>query len=229
MSGTVVLCGSLGSSTAMWEAQSPALARWDVVAIDHPGHGGAPLSPVASVSDLARHVLDRVEAERFSFVGHSLGGAVGLRLALDEPDRLERLVLSCSLPRFGEPDQWRERAELVRAEGLGAIADGVLARWFTLSFGGVDRFRAMFLGTDPEGYARCCDALAGYDLRTDLGAVQTPALLIAGSEDPTAPPAAVEEAAAARPGSRVEGVEPAAPLAPVERAAEYNRLLEEHL
>jgi 3-oxoadipate enol-lactonase len=229
MSGTVVLCGSLGSTTAMWDAQYPAVEGYDVVAIDHPGHGTAPLAPVATISDLARRVLDEVEAERFSLVGHSLGGAVGLRLALDEPDRLERLVLSCSLPRFGEPELWRDRAEVVRAEGLGAIADAVLARWFTPSFADVDRFREMFLGTDPEGYARCCDALAGYDVRTELGAVQTPTLLIAGSEDPTAPPSAVAEAAAAIPGSRFEVLEQAAHLAPVERPADYNRLLEEHL
>src|SRR5205807_1921319 len=71
---TVVLCGSLGSSSAMWDAQLPALSAHDLVLVDHPGHGGAPLADVWGVADLAR----RVPGERFSLVGLSLGGAVGM-------------------------------------------------------------------------------------------------------------------------------------------------------
>ena len=122
---------------------------------------GAPRSAEASgVSELARRVLDAVGEGSFSFVGLSLGGAVGIQLALDVPDRIERLVLACTSARFGEPQQWLDRASLVRREGLAAIVDAVLARWFTPSFGDVDGFREMFLSVDPEGYARCCEALA---------------------------------------------------------------------
>ena len=115
------------------------------------------------MSELARRVLDAVGEGSFSFVGLSLGGAVGIQLALDVPDRIERLVLACTSARFGEPQHWLDRASLVRREGLAAIVDAVLARWFTPSFGDVDRFREMFLSVDPEGYARCCEALAAMD------------------------------------------------------------------
>ena len=64
---------------------------------------------------------------------------VGMRLALDAPERLDRLVLACTVSRFGEPEQWLERAATVRAEGLEAIVDAVLDRWFTPAFDGVRR------------------------------------------------------------------------------------------
>ena len=165
MSGTVVLCGSLGSVSSIWDAQTGALAGRRVVRIDHPGHGNAPLSDVREVGDLAARVLALAGDETFSFVGLSLGGAVGMQLALTAPERLERLVLACTAARFGDPGQWRERAALVRAEGLAAIVDAVLARWFTPRFADAGPYRDMLLSVDPQGYASCCDALAAWDVR----------------------------------------------------------------
>ena len=229
MSGTVVLCGSLGSTSAMWAPQLPALQGRRVVTVEHPGHGGAPVTDVQAVDDLAAHVLEEAGADTFSFVGLSLGGAVGMRLALDAPDRVERLVLACTAARFGEPEAWYERAATVREHGLAAIADAVLARWFTPGYGDVGRFREMFLSIDAEGYARCCEALACWDVRDELAAIAAPTLVVAGADDPSTPPATVEVVAAAVPGARFEVVAGAAHLVNVERADEFNRLLEEHL
>jgi 3-oxoadipate enol-lactonase len=227
---TVVLCGSLGSARAMWEPQLPALKdRFDVVCVDHPGHGEEPLAPVGDVGDLARLVLSRVDAARFSFVGASLGGAVGMRLALDVPERVERLALVGSSARFGTAELWRERAELVRAEGLEPILDGTLERWFTPAFADVPRYREMFLSTDPEGYARCCDALARWDAREEIAAVAAPTLCVVGSDDPSAPPADSELIASRVADGRLEVLVGARHLASVERADEVNRLLQEHL
>ncbi len=225
----VVLCGSLGATSAIWDAQAPALAGRRVLRIDHPGHGGAPVTDVRDVGGLADRVLAAAGGERFSFVGLSLGGAVGLRIALDAPERLDRLVLACTSARFGEPTLWVQRAATVRAHGLGAIVDAVLARWFTPAFTGVDAFREQFLSTDVEGYARCCEALARYDVRDALAGIAAPTLLIAGAEDPSTPPSELELIAGQIPGARLEVIEGAAHLATVERASEFNRLLEEHL
>ena len=178
---------------------------------------------------LAQRVLDAVGDGSFSFVGLSLGGAVGIQLALEVPERVERLVIACTSARFGEPQQWLDRAKLVRADGLEAIVDAVLARWFTPSFGDVNRFRAMFLSVDPEGYARCCEALAATDARETVGSIVAPTLVVAGESDPTSAPSEMAVMARAIAGARFEVVTGAAHLANVEGAQAFNQLLKEHL
>lgn len=223
---TVVLCGSLGSTAAMWRPQADVVAGSLVVEL--PGHGGAPVIDGFDVDVLARRVLDAVEG-RFSLVGLSLGGAVGMRVAALAPERLEKLVLACTSSRFGEASQWRERAATVRAEGLEAIVDAIMRRWFTPAFHDVAPWREMFLSVDREGYARCCEALAGWDGGGDLEHIQAPTLVVAGAEDPTSPPGHAREIAARIPDARVAVIDGAAHLANVEGSAEFNRLLEEHL
>lgn len=229
MSDTVVLCGSLGSVASIWDAQLPALAGKHVVRIDHPGHGGAPVIAFADIAELASHVLDAVPDGSFSFVGLSLGGAVGMQLALTAPGRLDRLVLASTAARFDNAEQYRDRAALVREQGLEPIVDGVLARWFTPAFEDVAPYREAMLTIDPEGYARCCEALARWDVRDELAGVRASTLVIAGAEDPSTPPSTVEQVAARIPGARFEVIDHAAHIPAVERADEFNRLIEEHL
>ena len=226
---TVVLSGSLGATSAMWDAQAEALGGFDVVRIDHPGHGGAPMEDVRDVRALARRVLDVVQAERFAFVGVSLGGAVGMHLALEAPDRLGRLVLAATSKRFGSPETWDERIALVRSGGMEAVADAVLPRWFTPAFGDVQRFRAMFVSTPPDAYVRYCEILREYDLRGRLGGIKTPTLAIAGAEDPTSPPDHLEAIAAEVPEARVVVIPRGAHLVNVERADAFNQALIAHL
>jgi 3-oxoadipate enol-lactonase len=226
---TVVLSGSLGSTREMWDAQADALRDFDVVRLEHPGHGGEPMIELHGIAGLARHLLDKVQSERFSFVGLSLGGAVGMQLALTAPDRLDRLVLACTSQRFGDPAGWDERIALTRTKGMEALADLVLPRWFTPAFGDVQRFRAMFVSTPSDVYVAYCELLREYDLRGRLGAVRTPTLAIAGAEDPTSPPDVVESLAAEIPGASVVVIPRGAHLANVERADEFNKALLGHL
>jgi 3-oxoadipate enol-lactonase/4-carboxymuconolactone decarboxylase len=228
MTSTVVLCGSLGSTAAMWDPQAPVFAGRRAVPVELPGHGAAPVIDDVTVTSLAHRVLAAVEGP-FSLVGLSLGGAVAMRVAAEAPDRVERLVLACTSREFGEPAQWIERAATVRADGLESIADAVMARWFTPAFDAVALWREMFVSVDAEGYARCCEALAGWDGSADLERVEAPTLAIAGSDDPTSPPAAAEAIAERVADARVAIIRGAAHLANVECADEFNRLLEEYL
>jgi 3-oxoadipate enol-lactonase len=211
----------------MWEPQRPALAGKRVITIEHPGHGAAPVVDVGSVADLAARALAQLDDERFSFVGLSLGGAIGMQLALDHPERIEKLVLASTSVRFGDPAQWRDRAATVRGEGLQAIVDATMGRWFTKPPD--DRWREMFLSVDAEGYARCCEALAGWDAREAVARITLPTLAIAGAEDPSTPPEHLRAIADAVRGARLEVLPHAAHLANVEQWAAFNKLLEEWL
>ena len=74
-----------------------------------------------------------------------------MHLALEAPERVERLVLAATSARFGTPETWDERIALVRSGGMEAVADAVLPRWFTPAFGDVQRFRAMLVVDAARG------------------------------------------------------------------------------
>jgi len=104
------------------------------------------------------------------------------------PQRLERLVLANTAARIGSAEGWRARAEAVRAGGMEDIAAGSPGRWFTPVFVEVQAelvraMQATLRATDPEGYAACCDALAGADLRQEIARIPVPTLIIAGTFD----------------------------------------------
>ncbi|MGI5201764.1 3-oxoadipate enol-lactonase [Spirillospora sp. CA-108201] len=231
----VVLGPSLGTSMDLWLPQLPALTRaWRVLRYDLPGHGGAP-SPDGpfTVDDLADGIaalLDVLGVDRAAYAGVSLGGAVGTALALRAPERVASLILCCTSPRFGDPGPWRERAELVRREGVGPVADGAAARWFTPSFTGADPYVEMLRSTDPEGYAGCCDALASFDATARLAGIRAPALVVAGARDvPTPPRGHADRLAAGIPDARLAVVEGAGHLANAERPAEVTGAITAHL
>jgi len=222
---TVVLCGSLGSTAEMWEPQAGVLA--DAVRVEWPGHGAEPVWDPDGIDGLVERVLRAVDGQ-FSFVGLSLGGAVGMRLAAEHPERVERLVLACTSARFGEPAQWQERAAVVRAQGLEAIVDAVMARWFGAGFP-LERWRSMFLSVDPEGYAQCCEALADYDAAQFLPRIAAPTLVIAGADDPTSPPSEGRALADEIDGAELVVIPDAHHLANVEQPESFNALLTRYL
>jgi 3-oxoadipate enol-lactonase len=184
----LVLASSLGTTHRLWDPNLDALAaRFRVVRYDHPGHGDSPPGP-RTIEGFARETLalaDELGLDRFGFCGLSIGGMVGIWLGAHAADRLDRLVLACTAPYLPPREQWLERAATVRAQGVAAVADAVVARWFTPRFAGaVEPWRAMLLATPPEGYARACEAIAGMDLRGELDRIKVPTTVILGRHDP---------------------------------------------
>jgi 3-oxoadipate enol-lactonase len=235
----LVLSSSLGTDLGLWSRNTPHWAdSYRLLRYDHRGHGGSELPPGAfGVEDLGRDLLrlfDRLGIERASFCGLSLGGAVGQWLAVNEPGRVDRLVLACTAARFGEPEGWLERAQTVRADGLGAIADAVVGRWFTPAFVErepelVDVFRQRLLAMSAAAYAAACEALAEWDYRERVAAIRTPTLVIAGADDPSRPPADAELLADRIPDARLVILQRAAHLANVEQPDAFAAAVSEHL
>jgi 3-oxoadipate enol-lactonase len=234
----VVLPGSLGTTKEIWEPQLDALSRFRVLLCDLRGHGSSDVPPGPySVAELGQDVLgllDELGIERASFCGLSLGGAVGLWLAAEQPQRIEQLLVGCSSARFDPDGRYRQRAEQVRAHGIESIADAVLERWFTAETRGrrpelVARYRERLLATPAEGYAGCCEAVSDWDFRERLQEIETPTLVIAGQRDEATPPAQAELLASRIPDARLALLERAAHQANVERPDAFERLLARHL
>jgi len=191
----VVLGPSLGTSTILWEDVIPALAvEYRVVAWDLPGHGASPgATEPFTVEDLADAVASAV-GEPFFYAGVSLGGAVGLTLALRHPSLVRRAAIIASGAQLGEPEGWHDRAAQVRAQSTSSLIIGSAQRWFApdsiarrpdLS----GRLLHALQDADDESYALCCEALAAYDVRESLREIGMPVLAVWGSSDAVAPEA----------------------------------------
>jgi 3-oxoadipate enol-lactonase len=180
-------------------------------------------------------LIDRLGLATVSFCGLSIGGMVGQWLAINAPERIERLTLICTSAHLPPASAWHERAGTVRAAGSAeVVADAVLARWFTAGYAAahpdvVARHRAMLAATPAEGYAGCCEAIGDLDLRGELASVSCPTLVIAGAQDPATPPAHGRAIAGAIAGARLEVLDPGAHLASVERAEAVTALIAEHM
>lgn len=234
----LVFLGSLGSDTSMWLPQLDHFsASRRTIAIDHPGHGGsAAYEGTATVEGFANSVqetLQELGVQEYDVVGLSLGGAVAQWLARHDQN-LQHAVFICTAAKFGEPAGWVERAAAVRAQGVSAISDAVVDRWFSLEWLKENpatraHYRAMIEATPAEGYATACDALATWDFHSEFQSVDRPSLVIAGTQDPSTPPAVVKLIADGIPGAHFEELSPAAHLPNLEQPSAINELIEAHL
>ena len=236
----VVLMGSsLGTSLQMWDSQLPLADRLRLVRFDHRGHGASPAPPGPyEIADLAGDVLalmDERGIERAHCCGLSIGGMIGMWLAANAPERIDRLVLICTSAHMPPASLWQERAVAVLAAGTtDVIADAVVDRWLTPAFAvehpdARAKLRAMLVAADPDGYAACCGAIERMDLRGDLPRIAAPTLVISGADDLATPIEHQQLIAAAIPRARHEVVAPAAHTAAVEQPEAVNRLIGEHL
>jgi 3-oxoadipate enol-lactonase len=232
----LMLCNSLGTTLEMWDPQVEALTtRFRLVRYDRRGHGRSPAPPGPySIEDLGRDALDLLDdlgIERASFCGLSIGGMVGMWLASEAPERIDRLVLCSTAPTLPPREQWLDRAATVRADGVSAIADAALDRWFTpLAPESLrESFRAMLVGTPAEGYAGCCEALADLDLRDRLAAIGAATLVVTGEGDPVAPPETGEQLAASISGARHVTVAGARHITNAEQPSTFTQHVLAHL
>jgi 3-oxoadipate enol-lactonase/4-carboxymuconolactone decarboxylase len=220
---------ALGTSVrSLWGVTAERLAgAYRVIGWDLPGHGDSPPPREAfAIEDLATAVIDAVDdrlgAAPIVYAGISVGGAVGLELLLNCPDRLSAAGLICTAARLGDPVDWRSRAQIVRSGGTGEVVALSVRRWFAPGYFERDPDRARALletlrHVDDDGYARTCEALAEFDVRDRLPEIGTPIVAVAGANDIATPPDSLRYLAATVARGRYVEVPNAAHLAPVEQ------------
>jgi 3-oxoadipate enol-lactonase len=235
----VVLANSLGATLRMWDPQLEPLTRsFRVIRFDTRGHGGSPVPPgpytIDELTDDVLELLDHLELEKVHYVGLSLGGMIGMRLAAQHPDRVDRLTLLCTSARLGPASMWHERAAKVREHGTASVAEAVVARWYTKPFQEThpDVIAAdteMIGSIPPEGYSGCCEAIAAMDLTTQLPHISAPTLVIAGADDVAIPLDHLARIAEAIPAADLLVVPSAAHLASAEQPELISEAILRHL
>lgn len=228
---------SLGTTMSLWQAQVERLAPdFRVVRHDHPGHGISPAPSgsvtVAAIGAAVLGMLDDLGVAQASFCGISLGGMVGMWLGANAPERIDRLVLASTGASLGTRAVYDERAGLVRAEGVGAVASGARERWFTPAFADspeAQRVLDELVRVPPEGYAACCEAVGAFDFHGDLHRVAPSTLVLVGEQDPVTTPETVDALAQGIADVTVVSISDAAHLSNVEQPDAFNEALLAHL
>ena len=195
----LLLSHSLGSSLVMWQPQMECLeARYAVLRYDIRGHGRSevPEGPytLGLMAEDVRGLLDALKISRVHFVGLSMGGMIGLCLALNYPGRLQSLVL-CDTSAIVSKEgalHIQERIDTARNKGMEALVDTRMERWFTPIFirrnpPELELMRKEFLATPVEGYIQCSRALQSLNYLHQLAEIKIPTLIMVGEEDPATP------------------------------------------
>jgi 3-oxoadipate enol-lactonase/4-carboxymuconolactone decarboxylase len=220
----LLLLNSVGCDLSLWDAAMPHLESFRVLRMDMRGHGqsDSPLGDYTldQLAADAAYVLDAARIDKAAVCGLSLGGMTAMTLALHAPRRVSSLILACTSAQM-DRDAWNTRIETVRSQGMPAIVDAVIARFFSEDFRRdhapeVQTIRDHFLGLNPEGYASCCAAIRDMALRDRIARIAAPTLVIAGSKDVATPfEGHGSEILKRIPGAQLDMM-PAAHIAPVE-------------
>lgn len=245
----VVLIHGLGGTVETWLPNVDALARRHrVLALDLPGFGRSGrqrliYSP-GSATGFVAGFLDHLGAGRASIVGNSMGGLVALQLAVDQPWRVERLVLVgsaglgrevgrllrlASVPWLGRYLLSRLTPEELVVGTVNSVVSNpqsiprdLIERWIDITSqpGMLDSIlQATRAGLTILGQRR------RIVLRDRLAELRVPTLLIWGSEDPVIPVAHAYAAHRLLPGSQIHVFEGCRHCPQLERPVEFNELV----
>ncbi len=236
----LLFANSIGTSFHIWDAVVPLLSqRYRILRYDMRGHGLTQVTPVTEdagysmdlLADDAAGLLDALGIERAHVCGLSIGGMMAQRLAAKAPGRIHGLILCDTAGVIGPQSVWTDRIAAIRARGMTAISDGVMARWFTQAFRDsrpdqIRGYTAMVARTTEDGYVGCSMAIRDADLRAANAAITAPTLVICGEHDVATPPDSARELAAGIPGARSELLPGAAHIPGVEKPAELAALID---
>lgn len=238
----VTLSNSILLTHKMWREQMEMLCEnFCVLRYDNIGHGSSALPSAINytmgrmVDDLVG-LLDFLHIERTHFIGVSLGGMVGVGLAIERPEYLDRLVIANARVDAPVPFKsfWDARIAAVREGGVNAVIEPTLDRWLGAADGTDSLEMRQFLvtmmkRTSPLGFAACANAIKTLDYMPLLSALRLPTLLLAGQQDLAVPPDLMYEIGLEIPQSRFQVVPNAGHISNVENPLSFNKAVNSFL
>jgi len=233
----LIFSNSLATSLAMWNDQVAGLKdRFRILRYDNRGHGSTQVTEGPyTIGLLAQDLLglmDVLGIEKASYCGLSKGGMIGQWLGINASHRLEKLVVSNTASYFPNKEMWRDRIDMATNDGIPAIAEASIGRWFTPGYleradtkPTIDFVRDFILETNKDGYLSSSVAIRDMDFRDELKQIDVPTLVIIGEKDPATIPEYGELIAASVPGAKTFVVPDAAHLSNIEQPDIYTRTL----
>ncbi|MEX2324634.1 MAG: alpha/beta fold hydrolase [Nitriliruptoraceae bacterium] len=222
----VLFIHGLGGTANIWHGVMQATKQHHHgIAPDLRGHGRSQGKGKFSIETWSRDIqklIRHLELPAITIVGHSLGSLVAQHVAQSAPDVVDQLILVGGISYFQPPtaDAYRERADLVEANGMDVLVDAwlegaVSPQTHAAMPGAVGLLREMFLRNDPISYAKSCRALskAPQIRRDEIG---QPTLIVTGAHDRSTPLAMAEELKGSIPVSRVKVLPDVGHWSPVE-------------
>lgn len=191
---SLMLLHCLGVDHRFWDFARPLAQNFTLYRYDLPGHGVSPVPQSAyTIPDLADQlaaIMEKHAITRAHIGGISLGGLIAQAFAASYPERVDRLVLVDTTPRYVDEMRrmWAERAHTARSKSVEVMVDALLGIWFSnqalaQNDAGVSYVRETLKRCDGEAYALACEALAAADLRAALGSIEAKTLVICGDDD----------------------------------------------
>lgn len=236
---TPIFIHGAGSNSDFWHEQRADFP--DALYLNLPGHtearGGAAVGPgMRSVEDYASWVAAQVEAAGLRAVvlnGHSMGGAITLTLALRHPVWLAGIVLTGTGARLRVLSRLLQLARADYPAAVDLIVEHSFApmpepptykqKWR------LNGTRRQILRTPQEVTAGDYEACDHFDVMSQVGQIAVPTMCIVGAQDAMTPPKYSEYLHSRIAGSRMEVIEGAGHMLPLEKPEEYNRKLAEFL
>jgi 3-oxoadipate enol-lactonase len=223
-----------------WDPHLPALDGFRVLRYDTRGHGDSDAPPgpysLAMLADDVARLCDALEIDTVHFCGVSLGGQIAQTFALNHPQRIASLAIVNSTCEYtvAQTELWRERADLAQREGMQAVHDALLARWFTdeaaaQQIPGYRYMDAALRRFTADSFSAASEAMCGLDTTKHLAEITVPGMVVATPDDPGASREVSEKMARLIPDCELHWLEPARHLASLEHPERFNELLRSFL
>lgn len=233
----VVMSHSLACNLSMWDAQAQLLSKkFKVLRFDTRGHGQSDAPPgsytLEQMADDVHGLFAALGIKQAHWVGLSMGGMIGETCALQYPGVFRSMVLADTTSRRppGADQMWGDRIRTAWEQGMAALVDSTLARWFTEPYRNARKDVMAKIGSDIRatpvaGFAGCCDAISKIDLLDRLQEITCPVLVMVGDQDHGTPPEMARQIHANLPGSELLIIESAAHLSNIEQPEVFNKAL----
>jgi len=223
----IAFANSLGSDLRLWDRVVDQLKNdFRIIRYDKRGHGlsgiGSEKCSIKLLADDLAALLRFLKVDQAIICGISVGAMIAQSIVVSHPELIRALVLCDTGAKIGTDDFWNERISAINENGILAISDAILERWFSKEFKTnrateMEGWRNMLSRTTKAGYVAVCEAIKQADLSRETKTITVPTLCLTGDEDISTPAELVEELAAMINGARFKLITGAGHLPCIEK------------